>query len=398
MHVLLLDPPDASLPPAMVEAIRSDDWRVSTASNYNAAVDITRAEDISAVLLASPSTDRSRPSVDSEYQKFIRHVERQRIAAIVLEGSSNSLVSNDQSLIDFVDRGIAPAELRGRLFMIDRYHGHLSRVEQELHNMERLGKRLNEHFREVDQEMRLAGRLQYDFLPSLKKPFGNLNFAGLYRPASWVSGDMYDVFRIDEHHIGMYIADAVGHGMAASLLTMFIKRAIVSKRVNGSQYTVLSPSETIGLLNKALLDQALPNYQFVTACYAVIDQRTLTLRYARGGHPYPLLISPNGTSTEIKTSGGLLGLFDDEDFPTMEMQLQPGDKLLLYTDGVELAFQAEDKGDLNTTAYQQVFEDCKHLPVEDMMRSIENHLDTGEGSLSPRDDVTLLGFEVLGEP
>ena len=99
---------------------------------------------------------------------------------------------------------------------------------------------------------------------------------------------MFDVVRIDKDHTGIYIADAVGHGLAASLLTMFIKRAIVPKREADHGHTVLDPAEVLTVLNDVLAEQSLPNCQFVTACYAVLDHRTLTLRYARGGHPAPL--------------------------------------------------------------------------------------------------------------
>ena len=264
--------------------------------------------------------------------------------------------------------------------------------------MERLSKHLNQHFCEVDEELRLAGRLQRDFLPDIHKPIGNVRIATVYRPASWVSGDMFDVFRIDEEHTGIYLADAVGHGMAASLLTMFIKRSIVPKRVDADRYAVVSPSEVMAALNDALADQSLPNCQFVTACYALLNHKTLTLQYARGGHPYPILITAGGVVREMKASGGLLGLFKGEEFSVFETRLQPGDKVLFYTDGVELAFQNQGEASLDTTSYQRAFESLAGLPVETMMQRIETRLDAESGSLNPRDDVTIVGLEVLGTP
>jgi sigma-B regulation protein RsbU (phosphoserine phosphatase) len=175
---------------------------------------------------------------------------------------------------------------------------------------------------------------------------------------------------------------------------MFIKRAIVPKRVHGDRYSILGPSEIMAALNDALTDQALPNCQFVTACYALINHHTLKLRYARGGHPYPMLITPGGVVSELKSSGGLLGLFKGEEFATYETQLEPGDKLLFYTDGVELAFQDESKN-FDLEAYQRVFESVAHLPIDQIMRTVDSRLDTEAGSLNPRDDVTILGCEVL---
>ena len=70
---------------------------------------------------------------------------------------------------------------------------------------------------------------------------GPIRFGALYRPATWVSGDIYDVVRLDETHVGFYVADAVGHGMPAALLTMFIKKALLTKRILGHTYEILPP-------------------------------------------------------------------------------------------------------------------------------------------------------------
>jgi sigma-B regulation protein RsbU (phosphoserine phosphatase) len=209
---------------------------------------------------------------------------------------------------------------------------------------------------------------------------------------------MFDVFRVDEEHTGFYVADAVGHGMAASLLTMFIKRAIVPKIIDRDSYTILSPSKVMLFLNDALAEQSLPHCQFVTACYGLLNHRTLELQYARGGHPYPILITGDGLVTELKSSGGLLGLFKGEEFQTNKIQLHPGDKLLLYTDGVELAFQEGESATLNPGAYLSAFKSAGRLPLKEMLREIETRLDDEAGSLRPQDDITIVGLEVLGAP
>ena len=94
--------------------------------------------------------------------------------------------------------------------------------------------------------------LKWTFLPKVDEAIGGVRFATVYKPASWVSGDIYDVFRVDERHVGFYVADAVGHGMAASLLTLFIKRCLTPKRIEADGYTVLCPSEAIAVLNDGL--------------------------------------------------------------------------------------------------------------------------------------------------
>jgi sigma-B regulation protein RsbU (phosphoserine phosphatase) len=394
MHAMVVNPPEHALPYEATNLLHDIGWKITTAEDYRSALEVARTGPIDVILMPQPDPDEPAGASTGELAKLMRLIDVRRIATIMLaEGDQTR--SDSQALIDVVDRDVSPAELRGRLTMIERYHERFRRMEQEVRNMERLGKRLNQHFREVDQEMRLAARLQRDFLPRIKNPIRNTRFATVYRPASWVSGDMFDVFRIDEEHTGFYVADAVGHGMAASLLTMFIKRSIVPKRVDGDSYTILSPAEVMAILNDALADQSLPNCQFVTACYGLLNHRTLTLEYARGGHPYPVLITADGIVSELESSGALLGLFKGEDFPVNEVQLHPGDKVLVYTDGVELAFQAAEGATLDTTAYLSAFKAVASLPIQDMLREMEAQLDDEAGSLNPRDDITLLGLEVL---
>ncbi len=142
-------------------------------------------------------------------------------------------------------------------------------------------------------------------------------------------------------------------------------------------------------------DQSLPNCQFVTPCSALLNHKTMTLQYACGGHPYPILITAGGVVSEMKASGGLLGLFKGEEFSILESRLHPADKAIFYTDGVEFAFQDQGDASLDTQSYQRAFALLGGLPVETMMQRIETRLDAESGSLHPRDDVTIVGLEVL---
>ena len=124
------------------------------------------------------------------------------------------------------------------------------------------------------------------------------------KPASFVSGDIYDVVRLDESHIGFYIADAVGHGMPAALMTMFIKNSLLTKRIVGHQYELVSPDVTLAQLNEDICGQDLSNCQFCSAVYAVVDVNTLELTYAIGGHPRPIVLRASGEMETLESAGG----------------------------------------------------------------------------------------------
>lgn len=369
-------------------------WSVASASDYRTARDVVNRDAVDAVVVTEPDPTPVDSVNRHEYDEFVRLVTGRQIAAIVLSDQPGTTHRAASGLVEAVGRDVSIDELHGRLATVERYHVVLRQMQQELHRMERMSQRLNRHFEQLDQEMSLAGRLQRDFLPRGSLEFGRARFATVYRPASWVSGDMFDIVRVSDRHVGVYVADAVGHGMAAGLLTMFIKRATVPKRMDNGMEIVLSPSEVIAALNDALVDQRLPSCQFVTAGYAVLDLATMTLVSARGGHPYPLVIRATGEVEEIESTGGLLGVFKGEEFPQAEVSLTAGDKVIFYTDGVELGFQKKGDAGFDATVYRSVFRELAAAPVDEMLGSIVRRLDAETGSLDPKDDVTIVGMEI----
>ena len=150
---------------------------------------------------------------------------------------------------------------------------------------------IQQHFGE---QIQLAARLQQGFLPRRLPEVGLARFGVLFRPAGWLSGDFYDITRLDETHVGFYVVDAVGHGLPAALLTMFIKRALKTKRIAGSTYQIVPPHVALAELNVDICDQDLASCSFCTAVYCMLDVANHTLTYARAGHPAPVLLRADG--------------------------------------------------------------------------------------------------------
>lgn len=397
MHLLVVHPPDQTVPVDTAELVRGTGWSIDTAHDYRSAMAAADGGRVGAVIVAAPDTESGSNTRDrKDFAALLGLIDSKRIAGVVLSNDTDPIPSSRASLIDTLSSPPSIDDLRGRFAMIERYHAVVKRMERELDHMQRLGNRLNQHFHEIDQELQLAGRLQRDFLPSLTEPMGRLRFAVSYHPASWVSGDIYDCFRIDETHTGFYIADAVGHGMASGLLTMFINRTVVPKLVEANGYRVLSPSEVLANLNDAIAAQGLPQCQFVTACYGLFNHQTSVLQIARGGHPYPIRIDGKGAVSELKSPGGLLGVFQGEEFPTIDVELKDGDKLLLYTDGVEHAFRdclAPVTG--GGACLQPIIQPVASLNIEGIISELDGQLDENRGADGPKDDVTFLGVEVM---
>ena len=291
----------------------------------------------------------------------------------------------------------AAADIAAPLRQVEQLRGELESLQGELTALRRRDETLNFHLNRIDEELRLAARLQQDFLPKELPKVGPVRFHTLYRPAGYVSGDLYDVMRLDEKRVGFYIADAVGHGVPAALLTMFIKQALVTKEIIPGGYRLVPPNESLARLNQTLVDQNLAHATFATALYGVIDVETLQVTVARAGHPAPMLIrralgtTPGGIEP-LQPDGGLLGVFPNETYELATAQLAPGDRLFVYTDGIELAFGGES---IDTQRWQRELCARTNLTSAQLLGDLCQHLDASSGSLAPKDDVTAILLEVI---
>ena len=274
---------------------------------------------------------------------------------------------------------------------VDQLQEKIRYLSYELNLLRRRDETVNGMMQKLDEEQRLAARLQRDFLPKSMPQLGQVYFQTLFRPAGYVSGDLYDVLRLDESHIGYYVADAVGHGMPAALLTMFMKNALVTKEITNGAYQLLEPAETMARLNNSLCSQNLSHATFATAAYGTIDTRSLQLHFSTGGHPNPVLIR-RGVMHELKNEGALLGIFPNETFHNCTVQLTRGDRVFFYTDGIEVAFNDGEIAD--TEKWRAELVSHAKRPLAETFDSISDHLDGENGSLLPKDDLTIIAIEV----
>ena len=245
----------------------------------------------------------------------------------------------------------------------------------------------------VTEQLRMAGLVQRDFLPSQLPKCRKLRWAATFLPAEWVSGDIYDIARIDENHIGFYVADVVGHGIPAALLTIFVKQALVMRQTAGNSYHIFSPAEVMKNLNLRMIEQEFSRFQFITCCYCLLNINSLELTYSRAGHPYPVLIRSRQAPQQLESHGSLLGVFDRAEFSQQTIQLQPKDKFLLYSDGAEPFFGgfSEARG----FSYSREFCEIKDLPLDEMTERFNQLVQDRKSTSSIADDITLLGLEIL---
>jgi len=250
---------------------------------------------------------------------------------------------------------------------------------------------------EWNAEMRRAAGVQREFLPSANCGAGLVDLGVVYRPAGDVSGDVYDLRRLDEHTVAFFIADAVGHGVPAAMMTQIIARSLRMTEGTGDEERILSPIEALTRLNDELVRHGGSSSRFATAVYGLIDTPTGRVRLAGAGHPPPIVCTASETR-RIETGGPLLGVFEEAEFGEAEFELRPGEVLILFSDGFEMAFPEEGATgeDLKRPTrthldrLAQVSAPGGAGGVREAAMRLNAELDGQVGSLHQPDDVTAL--------
>lgn len=188
---------------------------------------------------------------------------------------------------------------------------------------------LIEKNKKMIKDLRFAKRLQSRILPK-KGVYGSLKVDHLYKPSEMLSGDMFDIYHIDDENIGIYICDVVGNGITASMMTMFVRQTMRAIKDD-----VLSPSLALTELHKGFSTLGLEVDKYFTIFYAVFNTKTNFFTYANAGHNC-IPIKYNSNNIELLTTKGfpISLIFDEIYYEENEIKLNKGDRILFYTDGI----------------------------------------------------------------
>jgi phosphoserine phosphatase RsbU/P len=191
--------------------------------------------------------------------------------------------------------------------------------------------------RQRADELQDAREIQNHLLPKNIPQVKDYEIAGMTQPVRYVGGDYYDVVRISETQTVLCIADVAGKGLPAALLMSSLQAAL-----KPLMWDTRSPRELCRRLNRILCEIA-PVGKFVSFFYAVLDSKDNRLTYCNAGHNPPLLVRANGTAGELNAAGAVLGQFPDWVYEQSDVQLRPGDTLMLFTDGVVEVCDQDDE-------------------------------------------------------
>ncbi len=235
----------------------------------------------------------------------------------------------------------------------------------------------------MQEEMRLAYKIQMDLLPKEPPLLPGYDIAGTSIPAKMVGGDYFDFIRIDGRSLALCLGDVSGKGMPAALLMANLQATLRAQITH-----CISPKECLQRSN-ALLYRSTDADKFATLFCGVLDTETHRLTYANAGHNYPLLMKIGCDPSRLELGGIVLGCLEDFSYQEGTVDLAPGDLLLIYSDGVTESMSAEEEeygeqklADLMSGQCDKSARDI----IDIIIASVKAHA----GSLPQSDDITLL--------
>ena len=242
----------------------------------------------------------------------------------------------------------------------------------------------------LEEELAVAKQIQTGLLPRSLPDIKDFDFATFIEPSRQVGGDFYDFIPISEDRLGLVIADASGKGVPAALLIARMQAVLQSEAMLGKNL-----SEIITSVNR-FVSQATTRDSFATCFYGELDSQGKKLYYCNAGHNYPLLVKKDGSIVQLITGGLLLGAFPDAKYESSEIELCPGDVLVMYTDGLTEMMDSDEReyGEKKLTDHAIKL---RPQPVEAICSEIIKSVKQFSSGIEEVDDMTLVVIKARDE-
>jgi sigma-B regulation protein RsbU (phosphoserine phosphatase) len=257
-------------------------------------------------------------------------------------------------------------------------------IEQARLRVEALAKqRLEEETRRMDRELKLAREIQMSMVPAGPLVVGPWEAHGTVVPARMVGGDAFDYFPLGDGRFGIAIADVAGKGVPAALLMSNLQASL--RAFCDGRWPI---RDAIRHVNQSVLRTA-SSGKFITLFYGEIDPGGSRLRYINAGHNYPLLRHVDATVEELREGGAPLGLFENAEYQHGEVSFQPGDSLLLYSDGISEAIDTSGL-EFGEDRLRSLWERHGVRPPAEVIDLVLEDVASFRGGAGQSDDMTLV--------
>jgi sigma-B regulation protein RsbU (phosphoserine phosphatase) len=273
--------------------------------------------------------------------------------------------------------------------------------------LKQLNRELLDKQRRLDADLAAAAQIQKSLLPQKIDSAENMAVAWKFEPCEHMGGDIFNMFQLDEDHWAIYMLDVSGHGMQAAMITVSVSQFLqlnsghLFKPKYGKSlqtHHLRTPGEVLAALDAEFPFDRFNN--FFTITYMLINIKSGSLRYSNAGHPHSVILHRNGNLELLQKGGPAIGMADfhllnsqKERFEEGQLEIGPGDKLFVYTDGI-VEYQRADSELYGTRRFYETLESLQAEPVPDIVEKAIQSLRNFGRNAKPQDDITLLGLEL----
>ncbi|MCB1734788.1 MAG: SpoIIE family protein phosphatase [Gammaproteobacteria bacterium] len=373
-------------------------YEVITAADGQEAWEILLANPIQMVI-----SDWMMPRMDGlELCRRIRaHDFPKYIYTILLTGRSDreSLVEGmEAGADDFLTKPVNIAELRVRVRAGVRILELESKLEERNRRIEKAHSELSAVYESLENDLRSAASMQASLLPKPMR-WRSLETQWVFKPSAFVAGDMFGYFPIDDRRFGFYHLDVSGHGIPSALLSFTLNKVLTPSAEQRNLFTDhvdaegrIQPSQVVTELNRRFLAQQ-GSSQYFTMVLGTIDSETGEVELAQAGHPSPLHLHHATSNASMIGEGGFpVGMLPEMAYEDTEFTLAPGDRLVIYSDGITEAENA-DGAQYGEARLQRLLSDTMNRSLAEVTTELTEQLNIWREERHPDDDITMLIIE-----
>ena len=337
-------------------------------------------------LLDSPLGDAAEQAtleVAVAGQKFNVQAGRQQVLNLLISTFENAVAKNQELIAANQELSIAR-----------------DRLQQNNAELTQLNDEISRRNAQMVRDLEAAAKVQRSLLPADDVALAAAEIAWRYVPCQKLAGDFLNVFPLDDEHAGLFVVDVSGHGVPSSLMAVTVGRFLTPKVSDQSllvrqgadgRVVIATPAEVATQLNRLFQADEFSGLYF-TMLYGVLHLPTGRLDYASSGHPALLRVPAAGDVEFHGAEGFPIGFVPDVEYAQKTLQLTPGDRIYLYSDGVTEAMD-KDQEPLGEQALAECISGSRARPLEETVAGLLETVEQWCQPAGPLDDVSILGLE-----
>jgi sigma-B regulation protein RsbU (phosphoserine phosphatase) len=401
MRILIADD-EGSIRLFLKRVLRKLDYEVLETSNGAEAWDTLQREKVKLVI-----TDWLMPEMDGiELCQKIRNAKFPYYTYIIILTSKDAkdelIEGMEAGADDFMVKPFNVDELTVRVRAGERIIKLEEQLERQNETLSETNKKLNEAYTTIKNDLEAAAKVQTSLLPKSESIASKIEFDWLFMPSAILAGDIFNYFRLDNEHVGFYLLDVAGHGIPAAMLSFTLCKLLSPNDLKNNPlkkmiekppyYEIITPDKVMQDLNQRFQTDD-DTMQYFTMIYCLVNLITGKTKMAQAGHPHPLLLK-HGQQPEFIGQGGYpIGILPEAEFDEYHLQLNPGDRLMLYSDGITECTNKEMEPFSENRLIQTIGK-ANNSSLKEMIRKTELELRTWRGDDEFQDDVTLLAVQI----